>query len=81
MNGGGANTLSDGYNKGTALSAEMVSTFVLVYIVSLATDPKRAPVTTPATLIGCCAPRILLQRQKAREHKKRRAWLKKIKIN
>ncbi|CAJ1955959.1 unnamed protein product [Sphenostylis stenocarpa] len=40
--GGGANTVSDGYNKGTALGAEIIGTFVLVYTVFSATDPKRS---------------------------------------
>ncbi|KAI4349154.1 hypothetical protein L6164_009786 [Bauhinia variegata] len=39
--GGGANTLSTGYSKGTGLGAEIVGTFVLVYTVFSATDPKR----------------------------------------
>ena len=39
--GGGANTVSHGYNKGTALGAEIIGTFVLVYTVFSATDPKR----------------------------------------
>ncbi|CAI0465166.1 unnamed protein product [Linum tenue] len=39
--GGGANELADGYNKGTGLSAEIIGTFVLVYTVFSATDPKR----------------------------------------
>ncbi|RZB84001.1 Aquaporin PIP2-7 isoform D [Glycine soja] len=39
--GGGVNTVSDGYNKGTALGAEIIGTFVLVYTVFSATDPKR----------------------------------------
>ncbi|KAL5211971.1 hypothetical protein ABZP36_022818 [Zizania latifolia] len=39
--GGGANTLSSGYSKGTGLGAEIVGTFVLVYTVFSATDPKR----------------------------------------
>ncbi|KAL2345053.1 hypothetical protein Fmac_006338 [Flemingia macrophylla] len=38
---GGANTLSDGYSKGTGLGAEIVGTFLLVYTVFSATDPKR----------------------------------------
>lgn len=38
---GGANMLSDGYNKGTGLGAEIIGTFVLVYTVFSATDPKR----------------------------------------
>lgn len=52
--GGGANTVSDGYNKGTALGAEIIGTFVLVYTVFSATDPKRnardshVPVSTPS---------------------------------
>ncbi|KAM2913687.1 hypothetical protein COP2_044310 [Malus domestica] len=39
--GGGANELADGYNKGTGLGAEIIGTFVLVYTVFSATDPKR----------------------------------------
>ncbi|KAG2685605.1 hypothetical protein I3843_10G126200 [Carya illinoinensis] len=39
--GGGANELSAGYSKGTGLVAEIIGTFVLVYTVFSATDPKR----------------------------------------
>jgi len=39
--GGGANGLSEGYSKGTGLAAEIIGTFVLVYTVFSATDPKR----------------------------------------
>nr|KJB73581.1 hypothetical protein B456_011G239500 [Gossypium raimondii] len=39
--GGGANTLADGYSTGTGLGAEIIGTFVLVYTVFSATDPKR----------------------------------------
>ncbi|CAA6662446.1 unnamed protein product [Spirodela intermedia] len=39
--GGGANELAVGYNKGTGLGAEIIGTFVLVYTVFSATDPKR----------------------------------------
>ncbi|XVF59831.1 hypothetical protein PTKIN_Ptkin07bG0307000 [Pterospermum kingtungense] len=39
--GGGANTVAHGYSKGTALGAEIIGTFVLVYTVFSATDPKR----------------------------------------
>ncbi|WVZ03675.1 hypothetical protein V8G54_024481, partial [Vigna mungo] len=39
--GGGANFVADGCNKGTALGAEIIGTFVLVYTVFSATDPKR----------------------------------------
>jgi len=51
--GGGANELSDGYSKGTGLAAEIIGTFVLVYTVFSATDPKRnardshVPVSSP----------------------------------
>ncbi|KAF2922617.1 hypothetical protein DAI22_07g127300 [Oryza sativa Japonica Group] len=38
--GGGANTLAAGYSKGTGLAAEIIGTFVLVYTVFSATDPK-----------------------------------------
>lgn len=39
--GGGANTVAPTYSKGTALGAEIIGTFVLVYTVFSATDPKR----------------------------------------
>ncbi|KAG0477565.1 hypothetical protein HPP92_012284 [Vanilla planifolia] len=39
--GGAANEVADGYSKGTALGAEIIGTFVLVYTVFSATDPKR----------------------------------------
>ncbi|XP_047335223.1 aquaporin PIP2-2-like [Impatiens glandulifera] len=39
--GGGANELATGYNIGTGLGAEIIGTFVLVYTVFSATDPKR----------------------------------------
>ncbi|XP_042457124.1 probable aquaporin PIP2-6 [Zingiber officinale] len=39
--GGGANEVSHGYSRGTALGAEIIGTFVLVYTVFSATDPKR----------------------------------------
>ncbi|KAM1648134.1 hypothetical protein ACFX1Q_010191 [Malus domestica] len=38
---GGANELADGYNIGTGLGTEILGTFVLVYTVFSATDPKR----------------------------------------
>ncbi|XP_052192357.1 uncharacterized protein LOC127801369 [Diospyros lotus] len=40
--GGGANSVAPGYSKGTALGAEIIGTFVLVYTVFSATDPKRS---------------------------------------
>ncbi|KAH9607654.1 hypothetical protein KSS87_005990 [Heliosperma pusillum] len=40
--GGGANELAVGYSKGTGLGAEIIGTFVLVYTVFSATDPKRS---------------------------------------
>ncbi|XP_052200319.1 probable aquaporin PIP2-5 [Diospyros lotus] len=39
--GGGANQLASGYSTGTGLGAEIIGTFVLVYTVFSATDPKR----------------------------------------
>lgn len=39
--GGGVNLVSNGYTNGTALAAETIGTFVLVYTVFSATDPKR----------------------------------------
>nr|QNS31169.1 plasma membrane intrinsic protein [Populus tomentosa] len=39
---GGANVLADGYSTGTGLGAEIIGTFVLVYTVFSATDPKRS---------------------------------------
>ncbi|KAM5562548.1 putative aquaporin PIP2-8 [Rosa sericea] len=40
--GGGTNSVTAGYSKGTALGAEIIGTFVLVYTVFSATDPKRS---------------------------------------
>ncbi|KAL9678114.1 hypothetical protein QQ045_015953 [Rhodiola kirilowii] len=40
--GGGANMLNEGYNIGVGLGAEIIGTFVLVYTVFSATDPKRS---------------------------------------
>ncbi|KAK4493289.1 hypothetical protein RD792_017831 [Penstemon davidsonii] len=40
--GGGANELNSGYNTGVGLGAEIIGTFVLVYTVFSATDPKRS---------------------------------------
>ncbi|GLT89770.1 hypothetical protein SLE2022_077410 [Rubroshorea leprosula] len=39
--GGGANEVTAGYSKSTGLFAEIIGTFVLVYTVFSATDPKR----------------------------------------
>ncbi|CAL5419930.1 unnamed protein product [Camellia sinensis] len=39
--GGGANELSSGYSTGTGFAAEIIGTFVLVYTIFSATDPKR----------------------------------------
>ncbi|XP_010555818.1 PREDICTED: probable aquaporin PIP2-5 [Tarenaya hassleriana] len=39
--GGGANSLADGYSVGVGVGAEIIGTFVLVYTVFSATDPKR----------------------------------------
>ncbi|KZV18008.1 hypothetical protein F511_39306 [Dorcoceras hygrometricum] len=39
--GGGANRLAAGHSKGVGLGAEIIGTFVLVYTVFSATDPKR----------------------------------------
>ncbi|XP_057448986.1 aquaporin PIP2-7-like [Lotus japonicus] len=39
--GGAANFVQPGYSNGTALGAEIIGTFVLVYTVFSATDPKR----------------------------------------
>ena len=39
--GGGANSVAHGYTKGDGLGAEIVGTFVLVYVVFAATDAKR----------------------------------------
>ncbi|XP_059666069.1 probable aquaporin PIP2-5 [Cornus florida] len=40
--GGGANELAEGYSTGVGLAAEIIGTFVLVYTVFSATDPKRS---------------------------------------
>lgn len=39
--GGGANLVQPGYSTGAALGAEILGTFLLVYTVFSATDPKR----------------------------------------
>ncbi|XP_019198804.1 PREDICTED: aquaporin PIP2-1-like [Ipomoea nil] len=39
--GGGANKMAEGYSDGVGLGAEIIGTFVLVYTVFSATDPKR----------------------------------------
>lgn len=58
--GGGANFVQPGYNNGTALGAEIIGTFVLVYTVFSATDPKRSardshiPVSTFHLYKHCC---------------------------
>lgn len=39
--GGAVNVVAPGYSKGPALGAEIIGTFVLVYTVLSATDPKR----------------------------------------
>lgn len=39
--GGGANFVHSGYSTGVGLGAEIIGTFVLVYTVFAATDPKR----------------------------------------
>jgi aquaporin PIP len=61
--GGGANEVSPGYSTGTGLAAEIIGTFVLVYTVFSATDPKRnardshVPVIVlPAHSIELCDP-------------------------
>ncbi|XP_043696623.1 aquaporin PIP2-2-like [Telopea speciosissima] len=54
--GGGANEIADGNNKGVGLAAEIIGTFVLVYNVFSATDPKKSardshvPVSSPVLL-------------------------------
>jgi aquaporin PIP len=40
--GGGANVVAYGYTKGVGLAAEIIGTFILVYTVFSATDPKRS---------------------------------------
>ncbi|KAK7391918.1 hypothetical protein VNO78_20342 [Psophocarpus tetragonolobus] len=39
---GGVNLVSDGYNKGTTLGDEIIVTFIIVYIVFSATNPKKS---------------------------------------
>ncbi|XVF62224.1 hypothetical protein PTKIN_Ptkin08bG0200200 [Pterospermum kingtungense] len=39
--GGGANTVAPGHSKASGLGAEIIGTFILVYTVLSATDPKR----------------------------------------
>lgn len=54
--GGGANELSDGYTYSVGLGAEIVGTFVLVYTVFSATDPKRNARDShvPVSCFCCC---------------------------
>ncbi|NP_001353068.1 aquaporin PIP2-6 isoform 2 [Solanum lycopersicum] len=40
--GGGVNVMAGGHTKGVGLAAEIIGTFVLVYVVFSATDPKRS---------------------------------------
>ncbi|KAI9182289.1 hypothetical protein LWI28_023928 [Acer negundo] len=40
--GGGSNSVNTGYNTGTALGAEFIGTFMLVYTVFSAIYPKRS---------------------------------------
>ncbi|KAK1432037.1 hypothetical protein QVD17_08925 [Tagetes erecta] len=53
LHGGGANVVSSGYHKANGLGAEIIGTFVLVYTVFSATDPKftardsRVPILAP----------------------------------
>jgi aquaporin PIP len=53
--GGGANEVSTGYTIGGALAAEIVGTFILVYTVFSATDPKG----TARDSVPVRAPRLL----------------------
>ena len=51
--GGGANFVQDGYSTGTALGAEIIGTFVLVYTVFSATDPKRSARDSHVPVCSC----------------------------
>lgn len=53
-NGGGANTVAHGYTKGVGLAAEIIGTFVLVYTVFSATDPKRNARDSHVPVCWCC---------------------------
>jgi len=55
--GGGANEVSTGYTIGGALAAEIVGTFILVYTVFSATDPKRT--ARDCSFVPVRAPRLL----------------------
>ncbi|GFP83156.1 aquaporin pip2-4 [Phtheirospermum japonicum] len=50
--GGGANEVADGISNGTGLAAEIIGTFVLVYTVFSATDPKRSAPGLPCSGFG-----------------------------
>ncbi|CAD6263744.1 unnamed protein product [Miscanthus lutarioriparius] len=54
--GGGANSLASGYSRGMGLGAEIIGTFVLVYTVFSATDPKRSARDShvPLCVSICC---------------------------
>lgn len=58
--GGGANTLAEGYSKGTGLGAEIIGTFVLVYTVFSATDPKRSARDSHVPVCTYNAPLLIL---------------------
>jgi aquaporin PIP len=52
--GGGANAVAHGYTKGDGLGAEIVGTFVLVYVVFAATDAKRKARDSHVPVSGPC---------------------------
>ncbi|KAK4578812.1 hypothetical protein RGQ29_028767 [Quercus rubra] len=58
-NGGGANMISHGYSKGAGLGAEIIGTFVLVYTVFSATDPKREAKNSIAPIVYCNELKVL----------------------
>eukprot|EP01018_Ginkgo_biloba_P017429 Gb_32511 [translate_table: standard] len=54
--GGGANAVAHGYTKGVGLAAEIIGTFVLVYTVFSATDPKRNARDSHVPVSRSCCP-------------------------
>ncbi|KAK3232423.1 hypothetical protein Dsin_004304 [Dipteronia sinensis] len=50
--GGGANLVADGYSNGVGLAAEIIGTFVLVYVVFSSIDPKRNAVDSHVPVLA-----------------------------
>ncbi|KAG8086783.1 hypothetical protein GUJ93_ZPchr0010g10083 [Zizania palustris] len=51
-NGGGANVVASGYSRGAALAAEIIGTFILVFIVFYSIDPKMRAMDSTIPLLA-----------------------------